>query len=122
MLLHASDNLVDLELLAVADVPLVDHEEDVPLERLKSRLDDDRLFLLNHGCGFGFLDRGGSRCRRNDHRSRSGFSFAEAEGQTGEGFDLEVSLGTLLGVEVVVDEAGVTLEVESDNIGKTDVE
>ena len=92
MLLEGSDDLVDLELLALADIPLVDHEEDIPLERLESGLNDDGLFLLDNRSGFGFLDSGRSRCRRNDHGSGNGLGFTEAEGQTGETLDLEVSL------------------------------
>ena len=38
VVLESLYDLVDLELLACADVPLVDHEEDVPLERRQQAL------------------------------------------------------------------------------------
>ena len=121
VLLEGSDDLVDLELLARTDIPLVDDEEDIALERLECRLDDDGLFLLHDRCRCRFRCRCG--CRRGNHdRCGCGLCLTEAEGQTGEGLDLEVSLGTNLGVEVVVDEARVAFEVEGDHIGKPDVE
>ena len=119
MLLQGLDNLVDLKLLAVKDVPLVDDEEDVPLERLESGLDDHGLLLDDRG-RFGLPDRGRGRSG-NNHGGGGGFRLTEAEGQTGESLDLEVSLGTLLRVEVVVDKAGVAFEVEGDSVGKPDV-
>ena len=97
--LESLDNLVDLDLLALADVPLVDDEEDVAGKRLECRLNNYRL-LYNR---FRFWLR--CRCRRYDDRCRSWLCLTEAEGKTCKSLDLEVSLGTLLRVEVVADEA-----------------
>ena len=53
VVLKGSDDLVDLELLARTDVPLVDHEEDDALERHESRLYDHGLYLHYRSYRFG---------------------------------------------------------------------
>lgn len=87
--LEGLDNLVDLDLLAVTDVPLVDDEEDVAGKRLECWLNLN--FLLNYWFWFWFwLD---NWCRsRNRNWCRSWFRLAEAEGKTSDSLDLEVSL------------------------------